>query len=173
MTPWVLLEPIVRLRLAIRRTRDPALRDELRQVEVGLRRQLPAAVPKRVAAGLLGVSVTALDRWVDRGRLPVVATAGTTRLAIETGPLLELAVAVHDLARSGVTRGVLARALDALGRRDRGERDVVRADVARLPRPNQSRDQLRRQFEETTPEERVLQTAALHRSLNALAAARA
>jgi hypothetical protein len=44
-------------------------------------------------------------------------------------------------------------------------------DVARLPRPNVSRDELRRQFEETTPQGRVLQVAALHRSLNTLAEA--
>ena len=173
MLPWTLLEPIVGLRLALQRTRDPALRDELRQVEVELRRQLPPGVPKRVAAALLGVSVTALDRWVDRGRLPVVASArGSQRLAIETAPLLDLATKVEALSRAGARRGLLAKAMDELGWRERGHRDVLRADVACLPRPNVSRDELRQQFEETTPVQRVLQLVALHRSLNVLAGAR-
>jgi hypothetical protein len=52
--------------------------------------------------------------------------------------------------------------------RDRGHRLVFRYDVARLPRPNVSLDELQRQYEETTPEERVLQMAALNRSMNTL-----
>jgi hypothetical protein len=168
-----LLEPIVGLRLAIQRTRDPALRADLRDVEVALRRQLGPSVPKRVAAGLLGISVTALDRWIDRGRLPVVAPAnGSRRLGVETLPLLELATSVATLRRSGRRRGLVSRALDELGRRDRGERLVVRADVARLPRPNVSLDELQQQFRQTTPEGRVLQLAALNDSLNRLATRR-
>ena len=62
--------------------------------------------------------------------------------------------------------------MDELGWRERGRRDVLRADVACLPRPNVSREELRQQFEETTPEERVLHMDALHRSMNVLAEAR-
>ncbi|MDQ4029638.1 MAG: hypothetical protein M3168_01215 [Actinomycetota bacterium] len=162
-----LLEPIVRLRLAIAQTRYPALRDELRQIEASLRGQVDPFVAKREAADLLGVSVTALDRWVDRGRIPVVARPGLSRLAVETTPLLELAVEVERLRRHGVRRGRLARALERLGRHDSPDgREVLRADVAALPRPNVPARELKRQFEETTPEERVLQLAALNRSLN-------
>lgn len=165
-----LLEPIVRLRLAIQTTRDPQLRGELREIEVSLRRQLGPSVPKRAAARLLGVSVTALDRWVDRGVLPVVASAhGSTRLGVETGPLLELATHVWRLRHAGRSHGVLAEAVRQLGWRDRGHRLVFSFDVARLPRPNVPLDELRQQFEETTPGERVLQLAALNRSMNALA----
>ena len=164
-----LIEPVVRLRLAIRRTRDAALREELRQVEVALRRELGPSVPKRVAGRLLGVSVTALDQWIDRGRLPVVAPAGGSgRLGIETGPLLELATRVAELRTSGVRRGVLSRAMDDLGWPAHGRRIVVPEEIARLPRPNVSAFELRRRYEVTTPEERVLEVAALHRSLNAL-----
>ena len=165
-----LLEPIVRLRQAIQETRDPQLREALRGIEVSLRRQLGPSVPKRAAARLLGVSVTALDRWVDRGVLPVVASAGgSKRLGVETSPLLELATSVHRLRRDGRSRGVLAEAVRKLGWRDRGHRLVLSLDVARLPRPNVPLDELRQQFEETTPEQRVLQLAALNRSMNALA----
>jgi hypothetical protein len=164
------LEPIVRLRLALQQTRDPALRDELRQIEVTLRRQLGPSIPKRAAARLLGVSVTALDRWIDRGYLPAVAPAsGSRRLGVETTPLIELATRVSVLRRSGQTRGLLSQAVKDLGWSERGHRLVFRFDVASLPRPNVTFDELRRQFEETTPEGRVLQLAALNRSMSVLA----
>jgi hypothetical protein len=164
-----LLEPIVRLRLTIQQTRDPALRDGLRGIEVSLRKQLGPSVPKRAAARLLGVSVTALDRWIDRGCLPVVAsTRGSKRLGVETGSLLDLATVARRLRLRGQTRAVLSEAVRTLGWRERGHRLVFAPDVARLPRPNLSLDELQRQFAETTPEERVLQMAALNRSVNAI-----
>jgi DNA-binding transcriptional MerR regulator len=165
-----LLEPIVRLRVLILETRDPLHRDELRTIEASLRSRLGPAVPKRAAARLLGVSVTALDRWLDRGVLPAVASPrqGSRRLGVETGPLLELATKVRQLRRSGLTRGVLAQAVRRLGWRERGRRLVLAHDVARLPRPNVPLDELQQRFRATTPEERVLQLAALNRSLNGL-----
>lgn len=168
-----LLEPIVSLRLAIQGTRDPTVRADLRASEVALRTALGPRVPKRAAAGLLGTSVTALERWVDRGYLPVVASPrGVKRLAIETGPLLDLATRVRLLRREGQSYGVLARAVRDLGWKDRGGRLVLRFDVARLPRPNVSLDELQRQFAETTPAERVLQVAALNRSISVLSQGR-
>jgi len=165
-----LLEPIVSLRLAIQETRDPTLRVDLRASEVALRKALGPRVPKRVAARLLGTSVTALERWVDRGYLPVVASPrGVKRLALESGPLLDLATRVRLLRRAGRSRGVLAEAIRELGWKDRGRRLVYSLTVASLPRPNVSVDELQRQFQETTPTERVLQMAALNRSASALA----
>lgn len=166
-----LLEPIVSLRLAIQQTRDPALRADLRQAEVALRNAVGPRVPKRAAARLLGTSVTAPDHRVDRGCLPVVAPpGGGKRLALESGPLLELATRVRLLRRAGRSRGVLARAVRELGWRDRGGRLVLPFEVARLPRPNVSLEDLQRQFAQTTPAERVLQMSALNRSVNALTA---
>lgn len=171
LNPTSLLEPIVRLRLLVQETRDPASREELRAIEAQLREQIGPAVPKRAAARLLGVSVTGLDRWIDRGCVPVVAgSRSAKRLAVETGPLLDLATRVWRLRRAGRRRGVLAAAVRDLGWRDRGHRLVFGSDVARLPRPNVSLDELQLQFRESTPEERVLQMAALNRSLNTLAA---
>lgn len=169
--PAALLEPIVRIRLLLEQVRDPAVREELRTVEVRLRRQLGASVPKQTAAQLLGVSVTALDRWIDRGCIPVVArNRGTSRLGVETEPLLALATAVWRLRREGLERGLLSAALRELGWRARGRRLVFWSDVARLPRPNVSLDELQLQYRESTPEERVRQLAALNRSTNELLA---
>lgn len=167
-----LLEPILTLRSAIQQTHDPAVRADLRAVEASLRKTLGPRVPKRAAARLLGISVTALDRWVDRGCLPVVASPGSKRLAVETAPLLELATRVRLLRRQGRTRGVLSRAIRELGCKERGHRLVLRLDVARLPRPNVPLDELQRQFAETTPEQRVLELSALNRAMSALVAGR-
>lgn len=169
--PAALLEPIVRLRLLVEETRDPGLRREARAIEVQLRRQLGPATPKRAAARLLGVSVTALDRWIDRGCIPVVARdRSARRLAVESEPLLELATRVWRLRRAGQTRGVLAAALRELDWRAHGRRLVLWSEVARLPRPNVSLDELQLQFQKSTAEDRVLQLAALNRSLNTLSA---
>lgn len=171
--PTALLEPIVRMRLLLQQTRDPLVREELRTMEVQLRKQLGPAVPKQAAAQLLGVSVTALDRWIDRGCIPVVASArGGHRLAVETEPLLELAAQVWRLRRAGYKRGVLSAAVRKLGWRERGQRLILWSDVACLPRPNVSLDELQLQYQESTPAERVLQAAALNRSANALLAGR-
>ena len=167
----MLLEPIVSLRLAIQQTHDPTLRTDLREAEIALRTAVGPRVPKRAAARLLGTSATALDRWVDRGCIPVVASPDgrVKRLAIESAPLLDLATRVRLLRRSGRSRGLLAQAVRELGWKDRGRRLVLSFDLARLPRPNVGLDDLQRQFAETTPAERVLQMTALNRSVNALA----
>lgn len=163
-----LIEPIVRLRLAIPRARDSALVNELRATETLLRRALGPRVPKRVAARVLGTSVTALDRWLDRGYLPLVATSRDAgRLAVETTPLLDLAVKARQLRASGRSRGVLAQALRELGWRDRGRRVVIGVDLAALPRPNVSADALAGDFKMTTPHERICQLFALNRTLAA------
>lgn len=169
MDSSAILDAVVRLRLAISRAHDRELRNELREVEVRLRRQLGPHVPKGRAARLLGVSVTALDRWIDRGYLPVVApTADAQRLAVETGPLLDLATEVQRIRSLGRKGGVIAAAVRALHWPERGRRIVYSADIARLPRPNVSLDELQRQYAETTPLERVLHTAELNRSLSFL-----
>jgi hypothetical protein len=119
---------------------------------------------------LLGISVTALDRWIDRGVLPAVAaTASSKGLAVETAPLLDLAVQVRRLRRAGRTRDVVTEAVRALGWRAPGRRVVLSLDLARLPRPNVSVAELQGHFAATTPEERVLEVSVLNRSLNVLA----
>jgi hypothetical protein len=164
-----LLAAIVELRLLVRETREPETRARLRRLEWQLRPLLEVGVPKRQAAAQLGVSVPALDKWIARGRLPVVGRRGSSRRTVETRALLELAEQVEALRRAGLERGLLAEAFTRLSWPDDPDGEqVVREEIARLPRPNVSVQQLRADYERIPPEARAAQLTQLHRSLNAL-----
>lgn len=165
-----LLANIVLLRQAIRETRDRSVRERVRNVEHDLRDMLGASVPKTLAARAIGVSVTALDKWIDRGVLPVVARKGSSRLEVDSRSLIELLDQVTALRTQGADRAVLASAVKRLGWRDDPEgRQVLDAEVAALPRPNVSVRELRRDFDHTTPEQRVAEAAHLSSVLTKLA----
>lgn len=132
---------------------------------------LGPSIGKTVAARTLGVSVTALDNWLDRGLLPLVSTPGSSRLRIETTPLVELAEAVAKLREAGCRRQVIARAAESLGWKPAGARIVVRADIALLPRPNVAAAELREQFALTTAGQRLAESMALSETATMLAAA--
>ena len=163
--PSDLATSIVQLRHAIVKTRDRSVRSSLRDVEVRLRSALGPTIPKKKAAAVLGISVTALDRWVDRGILPVVERPGSSRHELEARPFLELAEHVHRLkADGGATYAPVAPAIKRLGwRPSPGGRRVLRLDVAALPRPNISEQELVANFHATTPAERVREAAELSR----------
>jgi hypothetical protein len=164
-----LLASVVEVRLLARATREPETRAALRRVEWRLRPLLGVGVPKRQAAAQLGVSVVALDKWIARGRLPVVGRRGSARRSVETRALLEVAEQVEALRRAGVERGLLAHAFAALGWSDDPDGEqVVREEIALLPRPNVSVQQLRADYERIPPGARVAHLTQLHRSLNAL-----
>jgi hypothetical protein len=145
---------------------EPAVVDarelrRLKRVERDLRREIGVGVPKRRAAAVLGVSVTALDKWIARGRLPVVRRPGSSRQEIAAEALLDLAQEVARQREAGRERGVLAAAferLEATGRpRPR-------------PRPNQSPRELRDHYLRTTPRDRLAEAAELSRVQTELAA---
>jgi len=104
---------------------------------------------------------------VDRGFLPVVERPGSSRHELESRPFLELAAEVHRLKIDGVvTHGRVAPAVNRLGwRPDVVGRRVLRLDVAALPRPNISEQELLANFRTTTPEQRVREAAELSRFL--------
>jgi hypothetical protein len=111
-----LLENIARLRRAGRQS--PGNRD-ISAVRVSLERELGETVSRRLAARLLGVSHTALERWTKSGDLPVVySTKG--RAEVPVPALLELYEAVqaegggsrrYPLAPTMVSRREAARRL--------------------------------------------------------------
>jgi hypothetical protein len=154
---------LVEVALAIRRAQsgvtDGHARRQLRRAELGLREELGDAVPKSVAARLLGVSLTGLEHWVDAGRLPVVRRpGGREELAAEA--LLDVAEEVERLRKEGASRGLLAEALRRLEQRGLPRRRL---------RPNESGEELRRAYERTVPSQRLRETAELSLAVTTLA----
>ncbi len=89
------------------------VRAELAPVIDELREELAPSLSKRQAAAVIGVSVPTLDKWIDRGLLPV-DTAPSGRPRVLRDPVLDLAERVEDLRRAGETRHVVAMAVDRM-----------------------------------------------------------
>ncbi len=145
-----LIEAGLALRQA-HRGADAASRLRLTRAELRVREALGGAVPKSVAAGFLGVSTTALERWVDAGRIPTVRRP-RGREEIEAGALIDVAGEVGQLRAEGVSRGILAQALTRLEARGLPRRSL---------RPNEPAADLRTGFRGTTSTERLRETAEL------------
>jgi hypothetical protein len=86
-----LFENIVRLRKA---GRSLPGNDDLSAVRISLERELGETVSRRLAARALGVTHTALNRWVDAGDFPVVYTP-SGRLEVPVDALARLREAVE------------------------------------------------------------------------------
>ena len=99
-----LFDGVVRLRRAGRRV--PGDRD-IAAVRVRLEHELGETVSRRLAACVLGVSHTALDRWIKGGDLPVVYSP-EGRLEVPVPALLELYEAVEAERADSPRRHVLA-----------------------------------------------------------------
>jgi hypothetical protein len=69
--------------------------EDLAAVRLGLERELGETVSQRLAARLLGVSHTALERWIKRGGVPLVFTP-TGRQEVPVSSLLVLYEAVRS-----------------------------------------------------------------------------
>jgi hypothetical protein len=150
------------IRLAVADVRDERAALRLQRAERLARRELGASVPKRRAATLLRISVTALDRWIAAGRIPAVRRPGG-REEVEAEALVELLAEVRRLREDeGATRGVVAAALGRLAERG--------LPAARL-RPNVPPAELRSSYLASTPVERLRQTAELSYAATALARA--
>jgi hypothetical protein len=111
---------ILALRAASQTVLEPSARAAVESVERSLREELGPSIPKRRAAQLLGVSVTALDRWIARGAIPVVRVEGSSRQEVDSAEVLRLA----ELARDG---GGFASAVRRLAERRERERWIVEA----------------------------------------------
>jgi hypothetical protein len=132
-----LFENIVRLRRAGRRA--PGSRD-IAAVRVSLERELGETVSRRLAARVLGVSHTALERWTKAGDLPVIYSA-KGRLEVPVPALLDLHEAVHagrasspryPLKPTMVRHRDAARQLSIHRPRDRGSAEHDRARARSL-----------------------------------------
>ncbi|HEX7058297.1 MAG TPA: hypothetical protein VF176_00390 [Solirubrobacterales bacterium] len=116
-----LVENIVRLRRA---ERVPAVRRDVSPVRRDLEARLGPTLSRSRAARLLGVSQTALDRWVAAGEVPTVVTP-TGRRAVPCQFAIEVREAIDELRGGGPRRHALASALKE--RRAAAERSVAAA----------------------------------------------
>ncbi|HEY1457994.1 MAG TPA: hypothetical protein VGF15_05710 [Solirubrobacteraceae bacterium] len=111
-----LFENILRLRRASQEM--PGNRD-LASVRVALERDLGETVSRRLAARVLGVSHTALDRWIKSGDIPVVHSR-ERRLEVPVSALLTLYESVRAESEEGRPRyaltPIMARQRDAANR---------------------------------------------------------
>lgn len=99
-----LFENIVRLRRA---GRDMPGNRDISAVRVALERELGETVSRRLAARVLGVSHTALDRWIKAGDIPIVySSAG--RLEVPVPALMDLNESVEADRANGHRRYALA-----------------------------------------------------------------
>jgi hypothetical protein len=94
-----LFENIVRLRRAESEVSTP----EIVAVREDLERELGETVSRSLAAQLLGVSHTALNRWIDSGDVPVVTTR-EGRTAVPVRALVNLYEGVNRERASGRRR---------------------------------------------------------------------
>jgi hypothetical protein len=156
MTRAASLERALRRAVAVRRAlpavADPGARRRLELLLYDLLREIGFTVPKTRAAALLGVSVNALERWIEAGRLPTVRRPGSNRAEIDADALLDVAVEVDLLRDEGVRRGVLAGAFERL---------AAKGKPRRRPRPNMSARLLREDYLRSTPLERLETGAGL------------
>jgi hypothetical protein len=117
---------IARLRRAERGAPDSR---DIVAVRTSLEAELGPTVSRRLAASLLGLSPTALGRWIETGDIPVVPNV-TGRDEVPVPALLDLHDAVNDQRAAGTRRRhVLEPVLSE--RRERARR----LDVAELVPP--------------------------------------
>lgn len=156
-----LLRAIAAIRATLGVLPDPKAREKLRHAEWSLRQILGPVVAKGPAAQALGISVVALDRWINLGALPAVEAPGKRRHGLETTPLIELIERVDQLRAAGRTGRVVAAAIADLHDALPGQRQVIRYDVARLPRSNVSVAALQHHVRTTTVDQRLERSQAL------------
>lgn len=145
------MEQIVELRRLRASLTEPDDRARLARVIRSLHAGLPPGIPKHRAARLLDVSPQGLDRWVRASAVPVVRRPGSSRALIDTTALLLLLAEARVLAENGEARPV-GRAIERLHRDGR---------LRRRPRPNMSGAELRREYERSTPAQRLRDGIAL------------
>jgi hypothetical protein len=129
-----LVDNIVRLRRAERIRRvAPDVAPVRRQLEA----QLGPTLSRARAAKILGVSQTALDRWVAAGQIPVAITP-SGRNEVPRQVVLELRESLDRLKSKGIARHPLSV---ALAERRRTAHSVREADSrAPMPQPSTGHD---------------------------------
>jgi DNA-binding transcriptional MerR regulator len=142
-----LVDSVLRLR---RVEKGPGAADDIAPVRRYLESQLGPSLSRSRASQILGVSQTALDRWVASGQVPIVVTPSGRR-EVPRQFVIELAESIARLADRGLKRHPLAAALAE-------RRDSARK--LRVPKPSGRGERTPRGHE--TAERRSL---AYHRAI--------
>jgi predicted transcriptional regulator len=103
-----LVDGIVRLRRA---ERIPAAAEDIAPVRRDLELRLGPTLSRSRTAQILGVSQTALDRWVRARQVPIVLTPHGRR-EVPRQFVVELREAIDELLNAGQRRHLLAQALE-------------------------------------------------------------
>ncbi len=139
-----LVDGIVRLRRVERFSQAAA---DVAPVRRDLESRLGPTLSRSRAAHILGVSQTALDRWVAAGQIPIVLTPQGRR-EVPRQFVVELREAIDELIGEGHHRHLLAKALER--RRDAAARVVGTVgslqEKARTSPPDAHRTAERRAF---------------------------
>lgn len=119
------VETLIDLDAAERSARGQT-RHHIRKARKRVEHETGPAVRKTVAANILGISRTTLDKWILRGRIPVVDRSGRRMVPIKQ--LIPLAREVRELREAGTQDGIVAAALLRVEQSDpawRGEFDEL------------------------------------------------
>ncbi|MGI8622338.1 MAG: hypothetical protein ACR2NB_02370 [Solirubrobacteraceae bacterium] len=127
-----LINDIVRLRRAERLSPSG---EDIATVRGNLERMVGPTVRRAMAARLLGVSQTALDRWIAQGDIPAVVTPTAGR-EVPVSALVELIQALEDGPRATDD----GHALASLLRRRRADAARLDPEKILLPRPRRGRE---------------------------------
>ena len=164
------LSDVVELRALAHASPDATARAQLGRLAQRRSEDIGPSVPKVRAAQALGVSVTALDTWIARGAIPASRRPSSSRQEVETQAVIDLAVEIRTLRKTGRRRALLATALARLNPAD----DTVPAAAMGTRRffPDQAEER-RHEFTLLTPGERVAQAVRLSRTATRIAVATA
>jgi hypothetical protein len=154
------LEAATAIRLAAAALDDQQAARRLRRAERLVLQEAGPSVPKGRAARLLGVSKTALERWIRSGRLPA-ARRSRGREEVEVTAFLDVLEEVRRLrGEDSAGPRVVSRAFRRLA-----QRGLPRPKL----RPNQTARELRDAYQRSSPVERLGETAELSHAATALA----
>ena len=130
-----LVDSIVRLR---RVERIPQAAEDVAPVRHDLESRLGPTLSRARASRILGVSQTALDRWVAAGEIPIVITPRGRR-EVPRQFVVEMSESIDWLKRQGPERHPLAAALAERRNAAANEVGAVTPPARRAPKPSAPR----------------------------------
>jgi len=116
-TDEAVVEDLADLYVVEKEVRSKPARERLGQM-VNRKATGTKGLRKASAARMLGVSVNTLDKWISRGRLPLIRDAKTGRDLVDIRAFVPVLVKVRMLRAAGQRDGIIAAAVSELERED-------------------------------------------------------